>query len=102
MARPKVEAAVRLSARITTNTATKKDVEFIEEKLKTGMSQAAIIREAIAIYRRKDEGKLVEINELLDSFDENKIESKRKNKLDEKGEEKIKEATDKVLNQDIF
>lgn len=55
MPRNKVES-VRLTGRISENTSSKEDVEFVKEKLNTGFSQALLIREAIKVYRKYENG----------------------------------------------
>ncbi|MCK8825498.1 hypothetical protein [Fuchsiella alkaliacetigena] len=55
MPRNKVKS-IRLTARISENTSSLEDVEFVERKLKEGFSQAVIIRQAIKIYRKYEEG----------------------------------------------
>ena len=51
--------SVRLSGRISENTAEKEDVDFVQKKLKD-MDQATFIREAVRAYRKLDEGNFIE------------------------------------------
>lgn len=91
MPRKKLKS-IRLTARLSENTSSLEDLSFVEQKLKS-MNQATLIREAVSIYRKYEEGEL--FKEVFTKFKLNEIPL-----LDEKKEipQKIR-GLDKKLKE---
>lgn len=48
-----------ISARISEQTVEKKDMEFVKDKISRGIPKSEIVRNAINIYRKYEEGTLI-------------------------------------------
>jgi hypothetical protein len=79
--------SIKLTSRITESKSPMQDIEFVEKKLNQGIDQATLVRQAINIYRKYEEGKLYKLSDIL----EENIKSKANNQeqdLIEKEDEK--------------
>lgn len=110
MKKEKGVRSFRLQTRISINTTSRENVDFVIEKLKKGISGADLLREAIDIYRKYERGeingdidKLIKkIEKLNNDKDENKREEDDiKEEINEK-EKQIAESLDSLANGDFF
>lgn len=85
---------IKLSGRLTEKQSSKENMEFVQKKLDQGMSKSEIVRQAIDIYRKHEEGLLYKeslnsIKEMIKSID---TISKKENKT----------LNDKELKKEMF
>jgi|GEM_PF-6206755 len=109
--------SIKLTGRITESKSSIEDIEFVEKKLRQGMSQAVLIRQAVSLYRRYEEGELYskkaeesfsqsisttsnfkEQNEEMESRDE----VKKERNIDQRQAEKLKNSLDMKLKSNSF
>lgn len=85
---------IKLSGRLTEKQSSKENMKFVQKKLDQGMSKSEIVRQAIDIYRKHEEGLLYKeslnsIKEMIKSID---TISKKENKT----------LNDKELKKEMF
>ncbi len=78
---------IKLSGRLTEKQSSKENMEFVQKKLDQGMSKSEIVRQAINIYRKHEEGLLYKeslnsIKEMINNIDT--INKKNNKTIDDK------------------
>ena len=110
MKKEKGVRSFRLQTRISKNTTSKENVDFVIDKLKKGINGSDILREAIDIMRRYEKGdltndldKLIEKIERLNNIevDSNNKENDRNEKMTEE-EKQIADSLDSLANGDFL
>lgn len=95
-----------LTVRISENKTDFKNLEFVEKKLRQGMSKSAILREAIRIYREFEEGELF-VEAIKEHFPKilkelNLKEPEEPERVSENESEEIELAIKKHISGDLF
>ncbi|OCL28625.1 hypothetical protein U472_00265 [Orenia metallireducens] len=90
---------ILLAGRISDKSMNKKDVDFVEGRLKQGVSKSELVQNAISVYRKYLDGELLkdEVNNIVEAIKSNNIKIENDDKPKEKKQDN--ELLDKIKSK---